>query len=384
MTALPPLTLGIHTVPYPIIQGGMGIRISGANLAAAVANAGGIGIISAVGLGMNSPYFDIDEKSPKKRQEQFFEANRLALIDELKKARALSPQGVIGVNIMVAARDYETLATTAANHGANLIISGAGLPLGLPGLTAHRPDVALVPIISSVRAAQVVCKKWQRNFNRLPDAFVVENPQSAGGHLGAKAEELGDPAISPEAVIPALVKYLTDTYDSPIPVIAAGGIYSHETLVKALALGASGVQIGTRFIATEECDADPRYKEFHLKASPEDVVLVPSPVGLPGRALRTPFVDRVIAGELPEAKNQCFANCLHVCKFRDKRETYCILRALDRACRGDVENGLVFSGSHVGQGDHLVSVAEVMRELVQGARDEAGSGKVGTLEVAHC
>lgn len=366
MTALPPLTLGVHTVPYPVMQGGMGIRISGANLAAAVANAGGVGIISAVGLGMNSPYFDIDEKSPKKRQEQFFEANRLALIDELNKARALSPQGVIGVNIMVAARDYETLASTAVDHGAKLIVSGAGLPLGLPGLTAHRPEVALVPIISSVRAAQVVCKKWQRTFNRLPDAFVVENPQAAGGHLGAKPEELDDPAIGPAAVIPALVKYLADTYDQPIPVIAAGGIYDHDTLVDALALGASGVQVGTRFIATEECDADPRYKEFHLQASPEDVVLVPSPVGLPGRALRNAFAERVIAGELPEAKHQCFANCLQVCKFRDKRETYCILRALDRACRGDVDNGLVFSGSHVGQGDHIVPVADVMRELVTG------------------
>ena len=223
MTALPALTIGAHTVPYTIVQGGMGIRISGANLAAAVANAGGIGIISAVGLGMNSPYFDIDEKSPKKRQVQFFEANRLALIDELQKARALSPQGVIGVNIMVAARDYETLVATAVEHGANLIVSGAGLPLGLPALTAHRPEVALVPIISSVRAAQVVCKKWQRNFNRLPDALVVENPQAAGGHLGAKAEELASPEISPEAVIPALVRYLAETFATPIPVIAAGG-----------------------------------------------------------------------------------------------------------------------------------------------------------------
>lgn len=366
MATLPTLTIGAHTVPYPIVQGGMGIRISGANLAAAVANAGGVGVISAVGLGMNSPYFNIDEKNPKKRQADFFEANRLALIDELRLARALSPQGVIGVNIMVAARDYETLVHTAIDHGANVIVSGAGLPLGLPALTAQHPEVALVPIISSLRAAQIICKKWQRQFDRLPDAFVVENPQAAGGHLGAKPEELDSAAIRPEAVIPALVQYLAESLDTPIPVIAAGGIYSHETLVQALALGASGVQIGTRFIPTEECDADRRYKEFHLRATPADIVLVESPVGLPGRALRNAFVERVAAGAGPDPKQGCFANCLQVCKFRDRRETYCILRALDRACRGDVENGLVFAGNSVGQSDRIVPVAELMTELVAG------------------
>jgi nitronate monooxygenase len=364
MNTLPSLPIGSYTAPYPIVQGGMGIRVSGAGLAAAVANAGGIGVISAVGLGMRSPYFDIEEKNPKLRQARFFEANRLALIDELQKARALSPEGILGVNIMVAARDYETLVQTAVENGVNLIFSGAGLPLNLPGLTAHHPEVALVPIISSLRAAQVICKKWQRQYNRLPDAFVVENPQSAGGHLGAKAEELGDPAIGAEAVIPALVTYLAETFETPIPVIAAGGVYDRTTLLHALSLGASGVQIGTRFIPTDECDADLRYKEFHLHASPADVVLVPSPVGLPGRALRNAFVDRIEAGEAPGAKDQCFANCLQVCKFRDRRETYCILRALDRACRGDVENGLVFAGNHVGQSDRIQPVAEVMADLV--------------------
>ena len=364
MHTLPSLTIGQHTVPYPIVQGGMGIRVSGAGLAAAVANAGGIGTVSAVGLGLRSPHFDIDEQNPKIRQTRFFEANRLALIDELQKARALSPQGVIGVNIMVATRDYETLVQTAVNHGVNLIFAGAGLPLTLPDLTAHRPEVALVPIISSGRAAQVICKKWQRQYNRLPDAFVVENPRLAGGHLGAKAEDLADPAIGAETVIPALVSYLAEMFEQPIPVIAAGGVCDRTTLIHALGLGASGVQIGTRFIPTDECDADPRYKAFHLNADPADIVLVPSPVGLPGRALRNAFADRVNAGETPGAKDQCFANCLQVCKFRDRRETYCILRALDRACRGDVENGLVFAGSSVGGSRHIQPVAEVIAELV--------------------
>ncbi|MEA5450869.1 nitronate monooxygenase [Leptolyngbya sp. CCNP1308] len=242
MTSLLPLAIGIHAAPYPIVQGGMGIRVSGAGLAAAIANAGGIGVISAVGLGMNSSYFDMEEKNPKTRQTQFFKANRLALIDELQKARALSPEGILGVNIMVAARDYETLVQTAIENGVNLIFSGAGLPLTLPALTAHHPEVALVPIISSVRAAQVICKKWQRQYNRLPDAFVVENPQAAGGHLGAKAEELGDPAIAPETVIPALVSYLAENFEQPIPVIAAGGVCDRPSLLHALSLGASGVQ----------------------------------------------------------------------------------------------------------------------------------------------
>lgn len=170
-------------------------------------------------------------------------------------------------------------------------------PCTMPALTAHRPEVALVPIISSLRAAQVICKKWQRQYNRLPDAFVVENPQAAGGHLGAKAENLGDPAIAPETVIPALVSYLAENFEQPVPVIAAGGVCDRPSLLHALSLGASGVQIGTRFIPTEECDADRRYKEFHLNADPADIVLVPSPVGLPGRALRNAFVDRVNAGE---------------------------------------------------------------------------------------
>jgi len=364
MTSLPSLQIGQHRVPYPIVQGGMGIRISGANLAAAVANAGGIGIISAVGLGMKSPYFDPDDPNPKRRQQAFFQANRLALIDELHAARRLSPAGVIGVNIMVAARDYEDLARTAADHGANLIMSGAGLPLTLPEYTAHRPDVALVPIVSSLRAAQVICKKWQRRFGRRPDGFVVENPQVAGGHLGARVEELSSAAVAPTAVIPALVAYLREHLGAKIPVIAAGGVCDRTHIDQALALGASGVQIGTRFIPTEECDAHPRYKAFHLQARPEDVVLVSSPVGLPGRALRNAFVDKVLAHGTPNPQGHCLANCLQVCKFRDQRQTYCILRALDRACRGDVENGLVFAGSQVGHAHSLMPVADVMAELV--------------------
>jgi nitronate monooxygenase len=363
MLTLPSLQIGQHTAHYPIIQGGMGIRISGANLAAAVANAGGIGVISAVALGLNSPYFDITQTNVGKRREQFFEANRLALIDEIQKARKLSPEGILAVNVMVAAQDYETLVRTSAEQGINLIISGAGLPMQLPEFTADYPEVALVPIVSSTRAARIMCRKWERNYGRLPDAFIVENPNSAGGHLGAKLEELGDRTLDAEQVIPELVTYLQQELSKTIPVIAAGGVWDRDDIDRMIALGASGVQIGTRFITTDECDADIRYKVFHLHAQPEDVVIISSPVGMPGRALRNTFVEKAIAGS-PDLDKRCLASCLHHCKCRDEQKHYCIIQVLDKAARGDIENGLIFSGSNAGRADRIIPVVELMAELV--------------------
>jgi nitronate monooxygenase len=363
--SLPSLQIGQHTSRYPIIQGGMGVRISGANLAAAVANAGGIGIISSVGMGLSSPYFDPHQKPGPKRREAFFEANRLALIDALRTARQLSPTGVIGVNSMVAAWDHEITVRTAAAHGANVIIAGAGLPLRLPEYVQDYPDVALVPIVSSVRAARVICRKWEKQAGgRLPDAFVVESPRTAGGHLGAKVDEVDDLALDATRVVPDLVAYVHQELGSDIPVIAAGGIWDRADIDQMLALGASGVQLGTRFITTHECDAHRNYKEFHLQAKSEDVVLVPSPVGMPGRALRNPFAEQAIANSLQETID-C-VGCLQACKFRERGETYCILRALDRAANGDVEHGLIFSGSNAGKVRQLRYVAEVMAELVRG------------------
>ncbi len=363
MASLPSLQIGQHLARYPIIQGGMGIRISGAKLAAAVANAGGIGIISAVALGLNSPYFNISQPNGRKRREQFFGANRLALIDEIRTARTLSPNGILGINAMVVAQDYETLVRTAAEEGVNLIISGAGLPLQLPKYTAAYPAVALVPIVSSTRAARIMCRKWERQYGRLPDAFVVENPNSAGGHLGAKIEELGDLTFEAEQVIPELVAYLQQEMGQSIPVIAAGGVWDRADIDRMLTLGASGVQIGTRFITTDECDADIRYKEFHLHAKPEDVVIISSPVGMPGRSLRNTFVEKAIAGS-PDLEKRCLFNCLHTCKCRDEQQYFCIVQALDKAARGDIENGLVFSGSNAGRSERIIPVAKLMAELV--------------------
>ncbi len=363
MSVLSPLQIGSHRVQYPIIQGGMGIRVSGSRLAAAVANAGGIGIISAVGLGYHSPYFSADSRS--RRSHSLSEANRLALIDELQAARGLSPDGVIGINSMVAAQDHPMLVRTAAAHGADLIISGAGLPLNLPEYTRDYPHVALVPVVSSARAAHLICRRWWTRYQRLPDAIVVETPNQAGGHLGAQDSDLGSPMLDLEQLIPSIIASLQAEIEAEIPVIAAGGIWDRQDIDRMLALGARGVQMATRFITTHECDADERYKQFHLQATPEDVVILPSPVGLPGRALRNAFADKILAGqELQQLDKTCVGSCLNRCSCRDHRELFCILRALDRAVCGDVENGLIFAGSNGGRATQMVSVAELMQELV--------------------
>jgi len=359
---LPTLQIGEKVAQYPIIQGGMGVRISGPKLAAAVANAGGVGIISSVGLGLNVLQSGHPAVADKRPSDRYGEASRLALIDAIQQARTLSPTGIIGVNTMVADRYHETLVQAIAEQPIDLIIAGAGLPLNLPRLVQQSPQIALVPIVSSVRAARVICRKWSQQHQRLPDGFIVENPRSAGGHLGAKLEEIDDAAVLVEQVVPELVAYIRDELQATIPVIAAGGIWDRADIDRALALGASGVQLGTRFITTDECDAHDRYKQYHLQAAATDVMLVPSPVGLPGRALRNPFIEKVLAGE-PQAKTQCM-NCLVRCKYRDQRETYCILHALNRAAQGDVDNGLIFAGSNAGRSDRLRPVADLMAELV--------------------
>lgn len=355
LRSLPPLKIGQHTTHYPIVQGAMAVRVSGARLAGAVANAGGVGVISSLGLGLISPCF-----GAQPRHGNFFIANQLALIDELEKARAISPKGIIGVNILIATKDYPVMAQTAAANGANLIITAAGLPLNLPTYTADYPDVALVPMVCGLEAVQTICQTWQQQYDRLPDAFIVENSQVVGGHIGTTCEDFSSQI---ERLIPKIQNYLHNQLQVDIPLIAAGGIWDKADVDQMLALGASGVQVGTRLITTEECDADRRYKEFHLKASQEDVVIVPSPVGKPARALRNEFAEKAIAAS-PDLERRCIANCLESCLCRDTRQTYCILQSLANAARGDVENGLIFSGANVGRVERIMSVAEVMAELI--------------------
>lgn len=354
---LPSLKIRHHTAHYPIIQGAMAVRVSGANLAGAVANAGGVGVISSLGLGLNSPYFNVQP-----RRSNFLLANQLALIDELQQARAVSPSGIIGVNVLIATKDYPIIVQTAVENGANLIITAAGLPLNLPDYTANHPEVALVPLVCGLDAVQIICQTWQEKYDRLPDAFIVENYQAVGGHIGSTCESSNNEI---ECLIPQIQNYLQNQLKVSIPLIAAGGIWDRADVDRMLALGASGVQVGTRFITTEECDANRRYKEFHLHASPTDIIVVPSPVGKPARALRNAFAEKVTTST-PGLKQRCIANCLESCLYRDSRKSYCILQALANAACGDVENGLVFSGANVGRAERILSVAEVMAELTSG------------------
>ena len=347
------LKIGPYLIPHPIIQGGMAVKVSGANLAGAVANAGGMGVISSAGLGFKSPYF---------RKMRFPQANLLALIDELAIARVISPEGIIGVNVMACTKDYLDLAQTAARNGAQVIIAGAGVPLQLPESTQNYPQVALVPMVANFSCAQKICQHWQQEYHRLPDALIVENTKCIGGHVATDVNQDDCGCDELKNLLHTLKKYLRNQWGINIPLIVAGGVWHREDIAKMLEFGADGVQMGTRFITTVECDADWRYKMFHLNATPEDLVIVPSPVGKPGRAIRNTFAEKAMAAS-PELEQRCVANCLESCLCRDEKETYCLVQALANAASGDLDNGLVFSGSNLGQAERIMPVAELMAEL---------------------
>lgn len=346
------LTVGKKKISIPIIQGGMGIGVSRSGLAGAVAKNGGVGVIASVALGLISPYF--------RKKSDYYEANKLALRDEIRKARQIAGTGVIGVNCMVAITDYDDMVRVSVENGADLIISGAGLPTYLPALTAGYPDVALVPIVSSVKAAQVIIKKWERSYKRIPDAIIYEHPTYAGGHLGASHDELSHEKYDFKRVIPDLVEAVNPF--GKIPIIAAGGIWDADDIRMVMALGASGVQMASRFVCTYECDADIKFKEIYLSAADEDVAIVHSPVGLPGRAIKTEFMK---SGKKARGKG-CMANCLKVCAKRDTGEDFCIALALKKAVTGDIKNGLFFAGSNAPKSAKMVYVAELMEELAKG------------------
>jgi nitronate monooxygenase len=353
---LPELKIGKHSPRYPLVQGGMGVMISGPRLAGAVAACGGVGTIASVGLACASPHFD---------GRNYFEANQLAMADALREARAIAPEGVIAVNYMCVLTDYDTQVRSACEAGADVIVSGAGLPLNLPELTRDFPDVALVPIVSSLKAAELIVRRWEKQYGRQPDGFVVETPLHAGGHLGAtKMEHVTDPEFSLETVVPQLVRYVEDVLKSPIPVIAAGGIFDRSDMERAFALGAKGVQMGTRFACTEECDAYVRFKEAYVNATADDVVVIMSPVGIPGRALRNPFVQRYLEGKV-ESK-PCIARCLSHCTYIRTRETFCIAQALVDAYRGNWEEGLFFCGDNVHRCQRIERVRDIFAELFPG------------------
>ena len=351
------MRIGDLTVKLPIVQGGMGVGISLSGLAAAVANQGGIGVIACAMIGMKEP--DV-AKNP-------LEANLRALRDEIAKAKKLS-SGIIGVNIMVALTTFTQMVRTAIENKIDVIFSGAGLPLDMPGhlyaLCEEKKEefkTKLVPIISSARAATVVAKKWLSRFDYLPDAFVLEGPK-AGGHLGFKPEEIDSPEFALERLLPQVVeavKPLEDKYSRAVPIIAAGGIYSGADIKKFLDLGASGVQMGTRFVATHECDADQRFKEAYIAAKEEDVTIISSPVGMPGRALCNDFIRSARQGLTRPFK--CIFHCVKTCQ--QEKTPYCIAQVLLNAMRGNLDRGFAFCGSNVFRVDRIVSVRELIESL---------------------
>ena len=352
----PGLQIGHLKSRYPIIQGGMGVGISMSGLASAVARAGGIGVVASVLIGLNQKDFYKDPRGATFR----------ALDEEIRKAKELSEGGPIGVNIMVALQDYEEMVKISAEAGADVIISGAGLPLKLPAMIPSDCNTALVPIVSSGRAASLLCKRWNEHYGRLPDGFVVEGPK-AGGHLGFKAEDLFKPEFQIENLVQEVIEAVKPWEDKAarsIPVIAAGGIYTGEDIYRFIKLGAAGVQMGTRFVATHECDASDAFKQAYVQATKDDVMIIKSPVGLPGRALKGPFLEKMARGEKHPKK--CAYKCIKTCRYPDT--PYCIGMALINAQKGNLGSGFVFCGENVHRIDKIVSVQELMDELVDGYR----------------
>lgn len=335
----------------PIIQGGMGVGISMSGLASAVANQGGIGVIATAGIGMNEPDF----------YRSFAEANMRALREEIRKARAAT-NGILGVNIMVALTNFADLVKTAIEEGIDVIFSGAGLPLNLPKFKLPESKTKLVPIVSSGRAASMLCKRWLEKFDYLPDALVVEGPR-AGGHLGFKEEQLKDPDYALENLVPDVieaVKPFEEATGKKIPVIAAGGIFTGADILKFMNLGAAGVQMGTRFVATDECDASHDFKQTYIDAREEDMLIIHSPVGLPGRAIRNSFVEAMNRGE--KEPFRCPYHCIITCDYQ--KSPYCIALALMNAKRGNLEHGFPFAGANAYRVDKIVPVKELMDTLL--------------------
>ncbi len=347
-----PLKIGNVTAKLPIIQGGMGIGISLSNLAGAVAREGGVGIISAAQIGFREPDFD---QNPLK-------SNLRAMEMEYQKARQMAPEGVIGFNIMVAMKHYEEYVKCAARMGADLIISGAGLPTMLPELVKGY-SIKIAPIVSTKKSAQVILKYWDKKYQRCPDLVVIEGPK-AGGHLGFHKEELEDyleASYDQEVLdIISVVAEYAEKYQTKIPVVLAGGIDSSDEVKHAFALGVDGVQVASRFVTTVECDASPIYKEAYLNASKEDIIIVKSPVGMPGRAIRNKFIEQLESDE--KTPIQLCHQCLRSCNPLEI--PYCITDALINAAKGDVDHALLFCGANAYKQNKMETVKEVIESLM--------------------
>lgn len=344
------LKIGDLEVKIPVVQGGMGVGISLSGLAGNVSACGGLGVISTAQIGWREPDF----------YEKPFEANFRAIEKEIKKARELAKGGVLGVNIMVATQRYEEYVKSAVKAGIDIVISGAGLPIDLPKYV-EGSKTKIAPIVSSLKSLTVICRMWERKYQTAPDLVVIEGPK-AGGHLGFSREELE--TVTDEAyddVIVSIiekVKEYSEKFSKKIPVVVAGGIYERKDMEHVMKLGADGVQMGTRFVTTKECDADEAYKQSYIKAKKEDIRIVQSPVGMPGRAILNPFLEKV---KTEKCKIKHCYQCIVTC---DKKTIpYCITEALVNAAEGRVDEGLLFCGENTYRADKIETVAEIMEEF---------------------
>ncbi len=348
-------SIGELQLSVPIVQGGMGVGISLSGLASSVANEGGVGVISCAGIGLLY----------KKYSKDFLEASIIGLKEEIRLAKEKA-SGVIGVNIMVALTNFADMVRTSIASKADIIFAGAGLPLDLPSFLEKGSRTKLVPIVSSSRAAMIICEKWIKNYNYVPDAIVLEGPK-AGGHLGYKPDQIEDSRYSLEELLPDLVNQMSiieRECNRKIPIIAGGGVYSGEDMKRILDLGASAVQIGTRFVTTDECDASLAFKNSYLKANESDIEIIKSPVGLPGRAIFSKFLERVRDGL--ERPKKCPFHCIRTCDYT--KSPYCIIVALYNAFKGNFNKGYAFCGSNAFKADKIISVKETIRILMEEMR----------------
>jgi NAD(P)H-dependent flavin oxidoreductase YrpB (nitropropane dioxygenase family) len=345
-----PLVIGDLTARVPVMQGGMGVGVSLSGLAGAVAAEGGIGIISTAQIGYRDPNFDLEPIA----------CNLRAIQTEIDKARQIAKGGIVGVNIMVATQKYEEYVKAAAEAGADLIVSGAGLPVDLPKYV-QGSGTKLVPIVSSVKSVQVIMKYWLKKYDIMPDAVVIEGPL-AGGHLGFTREQAENPeALHYDDEVLKILQYVNEAgeeHHTRIPVIMAGGIYTREDMEHYLVLGISGVQMATRFVTTYECDADDAYKQCYIRAHKEDIMIVQSPVGMPGRAIRNPFIEKAKAGQIPHGR--CHS-CISACN--PAKTPYCITDALINAATGHVEEALLFCGTNAYRAEKMEYVKDIMAEF---------------------
>ncbi len=344
------LVIGDLVAKIPVIQGGMGVGVSLSNLAGNVAKCGGIGIISTAQIGYQEEGWE----------EHPIETNLKAIEKHIKRAKEIAQGGIVGVNIMVATKKYEEYVKAAVKAGVDLIISGAGLPTMLPALV-EKSKTKIAPIVSSIKSATVICKLWDRKYKRCPDMVVIEGPK-AGGHLGFSYDELKEITKEQyEKEIQGIIQVVDEyrkKYNTPIPVITAGGIYDVEDMKHAMELGVDGVQVATRFVTTYECDASDAYKQAYINAKKEDIEIVKSPVGMPGRAIRNEFIEKAEEGRTKVTKcHQCLERC------NQKDIPYCITDALINAAKGKISDGLLFCGENAWRAKKLEHVSDIMEEF---------------------